>query len=238
MGRLTGRRGPDKSSTIVASGFPAFLWTDQRFQAARLLGEGDLTEEEIGRRCGCSDRTLYNWKQHPTFMDRVRAAAVESESAAVSRGYGRKGRRVSALSYHAGLLEKIVAERGTDYATTHPDVPGATTGLLVYEETVLKTSISNDRKRGVYKTEELVSRKWAVDAALIREHRGLLMQISREVGGIVDRSLNLNVNVDGNGTEGEPPADLGSLSRTLLGRIVPQDGREGTATTPPPSLPE
>ena len=231
MGRVAG----SPPSYAVDTAKP-FTWTDQKLEAARLLGEGDLDDTQICARVPCSQMSLWRWKHFPAFMDRVRAVSMESEDAAVARGYGRKGRRVQALTHHVNLLDRIVEERAAHHATADPDIPGAGTGLLVYEETVLKTTVRNDRTQRVLKTEELVSRKWAVDAALIRERRALLMQVSKEVGGIVDRTMNLNVNVDG--TAGEPPADLESLSGAILGRLVPAHDGAGASPSAPPSLPE
>jgi hypothetical protein len=221
MGRVSGKPGRDPEPTALERyGRSPFQWTDQRIEAARLLGEGDLTDKEICQQVPVAPAALYRWKQHPAFMERVRAAAVEAEDAAVSRGFGRKGRRIQALTHHVNLLDQIVFERGEHYAQTHPDVPGSATGLLAYEETVLKTTVKNDRTGRVFKEEQLVTRRWAVDAALIRERRALLMQVSKEVGGIVDRTMNLNLNVEAGS---DPPPDLESLAGSLLSRLTPTE---------------
>lgn len=215
-----------------------FLWNEKRLEAARLLGEGEGDYKQVADTLGIDPSTVWRWQRHPAFIERVSASAVESEERAVTRGLGRKGRRVEALSHHVDLLDQIVAERGAEYAVTHPGVPGASTGLLVYEETVLKTTVKSSRRNAdIHAEETLLSRKWAVDAALIRERRALLMQISKEVGGIVDRRMNLNVNVDG-AIEGEPPKDLGSLSGAIMGRLVPAHDGEGTPGAPGDAVPE
>jgi hypothetical protein len=213
----------------------AFTWTDQRLEAARLLGEGDLEGVQIAERVGVHLATLYRWRDVPAFMERVKSAAVEAEDAVVSRGLGRKGRRVGLMSHHVGLLDRIVTERGKHYAQAYPDVPGAGTGLLTLEETVVKQTTKSFR--GVRIQEEVTQRKWSVDAALIREHRALLMQISKEVGGIVDRTMNLNVNVDAD-SGSEPPPDLESLRREVLGRLAPGDERKAAITVTALPVPE
>ena len=237
MGRVTGKPGRDpERAGLKAWEETPFAWTPQRLEAARLLGEGDLTDKEICQTVPASPAAFYRWKQHPAFLDRVRAASLESEDAAVARGYGRKGRRVKALSAHVELLDRVVSERGAHYAEHYPDVPGAGTGLLAFEETVVKTTTRSFR--GTRITEEVTARKWQLDAALIRERRSLLMQISKEVGGIVDRTMNLNVNVDGNGTDGEPPPDLGALSGAIMGRLMAKHDGERATGDPPNLLPE
>jgi hypothetical protein len=213
-----------------------FKWDDRKLDAARLLGEGDLGEKEIAAKLGMPFSTLWRWKQHAAFMERVRASAIESEDAAVSRGFGRKARRVKALSAHVDLLDRIVEERGEANAKAYPGVPGAATGLLTYEENVVKTTTRSFR--GTHITEEVTQRKWSVDASLIRERRALLMQISKEVGGIVDRTMNLNVNVDANGSDSEPPADLGALSGAIMGRLMAPNDGERAAGVSPNLLPE
>lgn len=235
MGRISGKPGRPSNASIVASRVKPFLWTDQKIEAANLLGQADMLDSQVAEKSGIVLRTLYRWKESPAFMDRVRSAMVEAEERATTGGYGRKGRRIASLSGHVDLLARIVKERGEGYAVTHPDVPGAATGLLVLEETTIKTTTRNNHTNRTVTTEELVSRKWAVDAALVREHRGLLMQISKEVGGIVDRQMNLNVTVD---APTDAPADLGTLAGTLLGRLVPSDDSEGTTRALEDAVPE
>lgn len=48
-----------------------FPWTIPKETAARLLAHGEMTIGQIAKRLGVSRDTIFNWKHHPEFAQRV-----------------------------------------------------------------------------------------------------------------------------------------------------------------------
>lgn len=139
-------------------------------EAARLLAEDDLTDEEIARRAGITRRQLTTWKQDPSFRQAVNEHVALIRDQILSRGYARVEKRVQLLDTNLRRLEAIVeAQR------ENPDVrghPGADTGLIFYKEIPTRTG----------KAEEFF-----VHTALLAEERALLSDIAKHTGQWIDR---------------------------------------------------
>ncbi len=68
----------------------AWEWSEAKEQAAQMLWEGRLTQAEIGRRVGVSDRQLRRWKRTPEFAVRIQEMA-----------------RATQAAYHREFLQKL-----------------------------------------------------------------------------------------------------------------------------------
>lgn len=115
---------------------PPFRWDRRRLEAASLLAEDELTDQEIAARIGRNRQQLVRWKRHPEFTAKVKELAAELGALAQRYAIGRKARRVKSLQERKGALEKrlLQIQRVMQERADHPDVagrPGAGTGLVV-----------------------------------------------------------------------------------------------------------
>lgn len=60
-------------------------WTPKRRKAAELIAQGDLTQVEVGRECGVSDRMIRHWRKAPEFMNYVHE--LEEATRAEAKSY-------------------------------------------------------------------------------------------------------------------------------------------------------
>jgi hypothetical protein len=171
--------------TVIPKTSP-FRWTEPRRAAALDVAMDELSDAAIAERAGVSRRSLTTWKQHPEFAAQV-AHHIEDLNRAMTRlAIAKKHKRVAVLNdLHEKALEviRLRAEQFTD-ADTPADaarrvfgngtVPEAITGLVVKDETITNSGI--------------VSTKWSVDVALMKEIRSLEEQAAKELGQWVDRS--------------------------------------------------
>ena len=152
-----------------------FQWNDDRRLAAQLLAEGNLTDAEIGERCGVSRQAIWNWKQVEAFNAEV-DLQVEAFNAEVRRrGIASRFRRVKALNDRWNRLQRVIEARAEDPEMA--DVPGGNTGLLV--KTVKTRSI------GEVELEKTVEAE--LDAVLLRELREHEKQAAQELGQWVEK---------------------------------------------------
>jgi transposase-like protein len=154
--------------------FRPFRWTAQREQVAALLAEDELTDEEIGRRCGITDRQIRKWKHHPEFKARVLDAAREVGDVALRRAISRRARRVSALQDRWDRMAQVITDRAADPSMRA--VPGGATGLLVRQ---VKSIGSGPAAHEVEEFE--------VDTGLLRELREHEKQAAQELGQWTER---------------------------------------------------
>ncbi|MGB3908244.1 MAG: phBC6A51 family helix-turn-helix protein [Methanomethylovorans sp.] len=56
-------------------------WTNQRYKAARLLAEGELTQQQIATECHVIRQTIYNWLKQPEFLEKVNEYVLADERA-------------------------------------------------------------------------------------------------------------------------------------------------------------
>jgi transposase-like protein len=83
-----------------------FAWTGRKERAAQLLAEDELSDAEIARQAGVSERQLYRWKAHPEFAGRLRELAARSSEHCRRYAIARKGRRVRALDERWQALQQ------------------------------------------------------------------------------------------------------------------------------------
>lgn len=106
-----------------------FKWTKRKEQAAVLLAEDELTDQEIAQRLGIGRTTLFSWKSHAEFTARLAEVSQTIGNVTMRRAIAKKARRVSALNDRWNKLHKVIEERAAD--PTLADIPGGKTGLIV-----------------------------------------------------------------------------------------------------------
>jgi hypothetical protein len=112
--------------------------------AATLLADDRLSDVEIARRCGVTERTLNNWKKDPTFQARIKAVTTKFSDGVTRSAILQKKKRVEILQNLQDRLLQVVDERANDPAMAK--VPGGKTGLVVRK---LKTVGSGNDARVV-----------------------------------------------------------------------------------------
>jgi hypothetical protein len=146
-----------------------FCWNNKRQKAAQLLVEGELTDKEIARMIGISERQLRRWKAVPQFRSKLEALQSELEKVSQRYAVGRLARRIAWLDARLAKLRQIVEQRAAD--PTMQVVPGGTSGLLVRE---VKGVGSGDQFRTI--------ETYHVDGALLKEMREHEKQAAIELG--------------------------------------------------------
>lgn len=147
--------------------FRPFRWKKPQEEAAALLAADELTDEEIGRRVGVSDRQMRTWKKHPEFAARIEELAREMGEVARRYAITRRARRLKGYDDRRERMLKLIEAR----AAEHAGAPGGATGLLVM------TTKSVGSGPGAQVVDE-----YAVDAALLKELRELEKQAAVEAG--------------------------------------------------------
>ncbi len=109
-------------------------WTGRREEAALLVAQDDLTNEEIAARLGVTRRSLQVWKEAPEFAARVRELVTAMAEAVKGQGIAERQNRVAALNDRWEKLHGVIAARAKEMA----GVPGGDTGLLVREVRLVK----------------------------------------------------------------------------------------------------
>lgn len=56
-------------------------WTGQRLKAAKLMAEGDFTQEQVAKECGVRRETVNVWNQVPEFHEKVTELVLADERA-------------------------------------------------------------------------------------------------------------------------------------------------------------
>lgn len=149
----------------------AFEWTGRREQAALLVAQDELSNEEIAAACGVKRQTLDFWKTFPQFKERVAEHVRAIREAVLTQGIANKVKRVKAMDDRWNKLKRIADERGA--AAAMRSVSGGTTGYIVRQ-------VKFDKFGGQID-------EYAVDTGLLSELRALEKQAAQEVGDWVER---------------------------------------------------
>jgi len=156
-----------------------FHWTARARQAAALLAEDFLTDNQIAKKVKTCRRTVATWKLHPEFAAEVAALAQKMGDRCARLAIARKHRRVAALDDRVRRLKRVIAGRAGNAA--HRAAPGGDTGLLARK---LKMIGSGENAT--------VVEEFEVDGTLLRELREHEKQAAQELGQWVERK-DLNV---------------------------------------------
>lgn len=156
-------------------------WTKQRERAASLVASDYLSDKEIARAVGITERTLERWKTQPAFRDRVASLIDAFRRSVEGKTIADKEARMEAYYQRWIKLHSIVAERGTGEEMV--DAPGGKTGYLTC---VLRVIGYGDNAERI--------EEFAVDTGLLRELRELEKQAAIEAGHWKERmELDLKV---------------------------------------------
>lgn len=147
----------------------AFEWTDQREEAALLVAEDRLSDEQIAEKCSIGRTTLHRWKLEPAFAGRVEEHRTLWREELKRRGIADRQNRVDALNDRWRRLQQVIDERGTD--PTMEGVPGGKTGLLVRQQRALGS--------GEFMQ---VVEEFSVDTGMLKEIREHEKQAAQELG--------------------------------------------------------
>ena len=148
-------------------------FTKRHHEAALLLAEDEISDEEIGERCGVSRQTIANWKKDPGFAGLVGDQVGRLNAAMLRLPIAKKRERLKTLDKMHRKALGVIEARGEDM---EGETPGGETGLLVRQTKQIGSG------RDAYKIEE-----YAVDVALMREIRALEEQAAKELGQWVDK---------------------------------------------------
>jgi hypothetical protein len=153
-----------------------FKWDTRREDAAKLLAEDEITDEEIASGIGVSRQTLYNWKANPEFAARIDQHREASRKAILTRGLAVRERRVAALNDRWRRMQRVIRERAV--SPQMQEVPGGPTGLMVH--TV----------KGVGKGDDFqLIDLYEVDTGLLKELREHEKQAAQELGQWTEKRL-------------------------------------------------
>jgi hypothetical protein len=146
-----------------------FSWNESKLQAAYLLAEDELTDEQIAAKVGVHRATLARWKEWPDFLAKVKEAVAELGEVAQRYALGRRAFRVRCLTDRAQRLRRVIEQRAADPSMR--GVPGGDTGLVVRQV------------KGIGKGQYFrVVEEYAVDTALLHELRETERQAAQELG--------------------------------------------------------
>lgn len=146
-----------------------FHWTEERKKAAQLVADRNLTYIEIAAECGVVRETLYEWRQDPEFIDRVKFLKDEYKRQVLSLGIANRFKRVERQNDTWKRLQKVMQERGED--PTMAEVPGGTTGTIVRQ------------LKGIGKGDDFqIVEEYAIDTGLLREIARVEDMAAKELG--------------------------------------------------------
>lgn len=193
----------------------AFAWTAPRIDAARLVAEDALFDEQIAATCGVTRKTLHMWKTRPAFQARVKEHVAAYKAVVLRRGIAQHERRVDALNDRWRRMKAVIDAR----AEEHGDVPGGDSGLYVKQIKSIGAGPS------AYTVDEYV-----VDTGLLNEMRQHEKQAAQEVGQWVEKSAL----TDPTGKKPYKPFSLAKLTAdeldaldSLVGKIADEGGDHG-----------
>jgi hypothetical protein len=183
-----------------------FSWNSKREEAASLVADDSLSDEQIAERLKINRATLHRWKIHPDFQARIKEIVEETRSALLKRGILSKENRLEFLRDRQERMMEVIAARAIAHAD---EVAGGETGLLVKDI------------KGIGKGEDFEKIEvWAVDTGLLRELREHEKQVAMELGEWQERSTHVNLDMTNCSDDelerisnGEDPARVLATSR-------------------------
>ena len=164
---------------VVKENDAPFRWSKARNEAAQLLAEDELTDDEICAKVDIGRATIWRWKKHPEFAARIKELTEQLGDVALRYAIGRRARRVSALNDRWERMKAVIAARAE--AEEMADAAGGDTGVLAH------TMKSIGAGPNAEKVDE-----YAFDAALLKELREHEKQAAQELGQWVDKNALTN----------------------------------------------
>lgn len=174
-------------------------WTEKTDQAAQLVAEDNLTQQEIADTVGIVRSTLWAWRKHPEFIAKVGQITEELRRNARLVGIAVKENRLKALDDRWRRLNAIIEQRAKH--DHFQGFPGGNSGLM---GRVAKW-IGNGENRELVVEHEL-------DVGLLKEIREIEKQAAQELGQWTDKveasgGLKIQVEyVDAHAQDPTPPS--------------------------------
>lgn len=149
-------------------------YTKKHHEAALLLAEDELTDEQIADRVGIHRQTLANWKKDSGFAGLIGDQVGRLNAAMLRLPIAKKRERLKTLNTLHQKAMQVIEERAADM---EDEATATGTGLLVRQIKIVRNG-----------DDVTVQREYVVDVALMREIRALEEQASKELGQWVDKS--------------------------------------------------
>ena len=142
---------------------------EKKIEAAALVAEDRLTDEQIAEQIGISRRTLARWKREPEFQELVQQAQEAFRQKVLTTGIADRVKRVQRLDRDWKRMQNLMEARAVE--TPH-DVPGAGTGLVIRKETETKHGVNIE---------------YATDTGLLAALLAIEQQAAKELGQWTER---------------------------------------------------
>lgn len=146
-----------------------FRWNKAKTEAAKLLAEDELTDDEIAVKVGKNRWTLWTWKKAPEFAAKIKELAEQYGAAQARYAIAKRSRRVRWLNDRVERLHSVIRDRAAD--PSMQNVPGGPTGLMV----------RTTKSVGAGPAAQIVE-EYEVDTGLLKELREHEKQAAVEVG--------------------------------------------------------
>lgn len=186
--------------------------TGQQEEAALLVAQDLLIDDQIAARVGVNDVTIWRWKRDPAFAARVAEHRGLWRERMTGQGLADLQNRIDAYNDRWRRLRQVIVARADDPELR--DVPGGSTGMLVR---TFKGIGGGERA-------EMVE-EFAVDVGLLRELRELEKQAAQDLGQWVSKG-------ELTGKNGSPLfRDVRDLSDDELAAIASRGSRGAAETT-------
>ena len=201
--------------------------TEAQAEAAQLLAEDELTDEQIARRLKIARSTLSAWKRLPAVEDRIESIILDFQRTLLRHGIARLDQRLARLDRDWRKLQRVVEDRAKEAAATER----ANAALI---EKSKKLGADDEQCRRVYRDLELVGAgmktghvvrietptelgtrvEFRLDGSVLAEMRAMEMQAAKETGQWVERQ---DVTSGGRALGGRP--DLSRLTDEELDQL-------------------
>jgi hypothetical protein len=153
----------------ISRNIPPWKWTKPKEEAAVLLAEDELTDEEIAAQVGITSRQMRVWKSRLEFVERIESLSRHMADPALRHAIARKARRIRDYEDRRRRMLSVIDERASQPEMT--TVPGGQSGLLCH---TVKSIGGGDNAQ--------VVDEYEVDTGLLKELRELEKQAAMELG--------------------------------------------------------
>lgn len=138
-------------------------------QAAILVAEDELPDEEIAAKVAVNRTTVHRWKGQPLFIEAVEAHKAKIADKLERYAIARRMDRMEALDDRWKRMKLVVDERAAD--SSLDAIPGGSSGLIIRQL----------KQIGAGKDAQVVE-EYVVDTGLLRELREHEKQAAQEAG--------------------------------------------------------
>jgi predicted DNA-binding protein (UPF0251 family) len=142
--------------------------------AARLVFDDNLSDEQIAAKIGITRRTLARWKLLPEFIARIDLLRQQTRLAILTQGVADKVSRIGAYNDRWQRMQQVITQRQEEYRGR--GIAGGESGLLVHTVKAVGSGPA------AYTVDE-----YAVDTGLLREMREIEKQAAIEIGDWVEK---------------------------------------------------